>query len=133
MIVFDTSACIEFLRGQSKTKLLVDFVERSGDAVAMTTVSLFELLSPIEHRKLRNEEKAVKAFVRGTILLELDLASAAEASRIMGALLRLGIPINPLDTLISGIAVAKGAEKIVTADHDFEQVEKVADIEDQMI
>ena len=47
MIVFDTSAAIDFLRGGAKTKSLVESVEESGDVVAVTTVSLFELLSPI--------------------------------------------------------------------------------------
>jgi predicted nucleic acid-binding protein len=128
MIVFDTSAAVDFLRGGLKTKSLVESVEQTGDAVAVTTVSLFELLSPIQHRRLLKEEKAVRAFIRKTMLLELDSSSAIEASKIMGSLLRLGIPINPLDTLISGIAVANGAESIVTSDHDFEQVSKIADL-----
>ena len=133
MILFDTSAAVDFLRGGARTKSLVESIEQTGDTVAVTTVSLFELLTPIQHRRLLKEEKAVKAFVRRTILLGLDSNSATEASKIMGALLRLGIPINPLDTLISGIAVANGAEKIVTSDHDFEQLAKIADLKIQMI
>ena len=133
MIVFDTSAAVDFLRGGAKTKSLVESIEKTGDAVAVTTVSLFELLSPIQHRRLLKEEKAVRAFVRRTVLLGLDSNSATEASKIMGALLRLGIPINPLDTLISGIAVANGAEKIVTSDHDFEEIAKIADLKIQII
>lgn len=133
MIIFDTSAAVDFLRGGVKTKSLVQSVEESGDAVALTTVSLFELLSPIEHRRLLKEEKAVRAFVRRTVLLGLDSNSATEAAKIMGALLRLGIPINPLDALISGIAVANEAESIVTSDHDFEDVGKIAALEIQFI
>jgi predicted nucleic acid-binding protein len=51
----------------------------------------------------------------------------------MGALLRMGRPINALDTLISGIAVSNGAEKIVTTDRDLEQVARVADVRIQII
>jgi len=47
----------------------------------------------------------------------------------MGALLRVGIPINPLDTFISGIAVASGAEKIVTYDRDFKRIGKISNLE----
>jgi len=133
MIVFDTSAVIDFLRGGAKTKSLVESVEATGEAIAVTTVSLFELLSPIEHRRLLKEEKVVRGFIGRTVLLGLDSNSATEASKIMGALLRLGIPINPLDTLISGIAVANGAEKVVTSDHDFEVVGKIADLRIQII
>jgi len=133
LIIFDTSAAVDFLRGGAKTKSLVESIEDSGDAVAVTTVSLFELLSPIQHRRLAKEEKAVKAFLRRTILLDLDSSSATEAAKIMGGLLRLSIPINPMDALISGIAVASGAEKIVTSDHDFEQVTKISDLKIEII
>jgi predicted nucleic acid-binding protein len=106
MIVFDTSAIIDFLRGGQKSKGLVESLERAGDSLAITTVSLFELLTPIRRRRLWREEKAVRAFAQRAVMLGLDVNSATEASKIMGALLRLGRPINPLDTLISGIAFA---------------------------
>jgi predicted nucleic acid-binding protein len=131
--VFDTSAVIDFLRGGAKTKTLVESIEEAGDAVALTTISLFELLSPIHHRRLWREERAVRAFARQTIILDLDTNAATEASKIMGALLRLGKPINALDTLISGISVSNGAERIVTFDRDLEEVAKVADVRIQLM
>ncbi len=133
MIVFDTSAVIDFLRGGTKTKSIVESVEKAGDTVAVTTISLFEVLSPIHHRRLWKEERAVRAFARQTVILGLDMNAATEASKIMGALLRLGKPINALDTLISGIAVSNAAEKIVTSDHDLDEVAKVADVRIQFI
>ena len=78
-------------------------------------------------------EKVVRAFARQSQLLVLDAAATEEASRIMGALLRIGKPINPLDVLISGIAVANGADEIVTSDKDFQTIEKVANISVTMI
>jgi hypothetical protein len=131
MILFDTSAIVDFLRGGRKTRIIVESVEKSGNRIAMTTISLFELLSPIEHRRLHKEEKAVRAFAQQSLLLGLDFNAATEASKIMGSLLRLGSPINSLDVLISGIAIANGAEKLVTADRDFERVGRIADIEIQ--
>lgn len=128
MIVFDTSAIIDFLRGGRNTKRIVESVENAGERVAMTTVSLFELLSPIEHRRLHREEAAVRAFAQQAIVLGLDSNAAAAASKIMGGLLRLGTPLNPLDVLIAGIAVANGSEKIVTSDKDFDQIPKIEDV-----
>ncbi len=43
--------------------------------------------------------------------------------------MRLGRPVNPLDVLISGIAVANGADTIVTSDGDFQTIQKVANID----
>jgi len=50
-------------------------------------------------------------------------------SDIMATLPSIGKPINSLDVLIAGIAVANGAEKPVTKDRDFENIAKVAEIE----
>ena len=78
-------------------------------------------------------EKAVRAFARESQFLVLDSAATEEASKIMGALLRIGKPINALDVLISGIAVANGVDEIVTSDKDFQTIEKVANISVTMI
>jgi len=94
----------------------------------MTSISLFELLSPIYHRRLLKREKVVRAFAREIVFLGLDAAATEEASRIMGSLLRIGKAVNALDVLISGIAVANGADEIVTSDKDFQTIQKVANI-----
>jgi len=94
----------------------------------MTSISLFELLSPIYHRRLLKREKVVRAFARESVFLRLDAAATEEASRIMGSLLRIGKAVNALDVLISGIAVANGADEIVTSDKDFQTIQKVANI-----
>ena len=94
----------------------------------MTSISLFELLSPIYHRRLLKREKVVRAFARESVFLGLDAAATQEASRIMGSLLRIGKAVNGLDVLISGIAVANGADEIVTSDKDFQTIQKVANI-----
>jgi len=78
-------------------------------------------------------EKAVRAFTRESQFLVLDSAATEEASKIMGALLRIGKPINALDVLISGIAVANGADEIVNSDKDSQTIEKVANISVTMI
>ncbi len=75
----------------------------------------------------------MRAFARESQFLVLDGAATEEASKIMGALLRIGKPINAVDVLISGIAVANGADEIVTSDKDFQTIEKVANISVTMI
>ena len=94
----------------------------------MTSISLFELLSPIYHRRLLKREKVVRAFARESVFLGFDAAATEEASRIMRSLLRIGKAVNALDVLISGIAVANGADEIVTSDKDFQTIQKVANI-----
>ena len=70
----------------------------------------------------------VRAFTRESVFLGLDAAATEEASRIMRSLLRIGKAVNALDVLISGIAVANGADEIVASDKDFQTIQKVANI-----
>ena len=53
------------------------------------------------------------------------MTAAEKSSDIMATLLSLGMPINSLEVLIAGIAVANGAEKLVTRDRAFENIAKV--------
>ncbi len=41
----------------------------------------------------------------------------------------IGREVNALDILIAGIAVAHGANKIITRDQDFKEISKVSDID----
>jgi len=131
--VLDTSAIIDLLRGGEEVKPIIESAEKTGNPVAATTVSLFELLSPVYHRRLHQEEKILRAFATRAVLLGLDRNAAEEASKIMGSLLRMGKPINALDALICGIAVSNAAEYVVTSDHDFQEVGKVSDIQIRLI
>jgi len=131
--VLDTSAIIDFLRKGEKTREIIEREKGRGGAFGMTSISLFELLSPIINKRLVARERAVRAFARESQFLGLDAAATEEASGIMGSLLRIRRPVNALDVLISGIAVSNGAEELVTMDRDFQTIEKVANIKVTMI
>lgn len=133
MILFDTSAVIHFLKKGAKTKELAEGEERSGGRLATTSISLFELLSPIYHWKLQREERVLRSFIRSILVLGLDFQSAEEASKIMGSLLRLGKPVNALDVLIAGIGISNNADLVVTKDKDFLEIEKVSDLRVELV
>jgi predicted nucleic acid-binding protein len=67
----------------------------------------------------------LRRLVKGMNLLTFDEDSSEKAAEIMGVLLRAGRPVNVIDVLIAGIAVANGVEEIVTTDRDFKTVEEV--------
>ena len=129
MIIFDTSAIIDFLKGGVKTKSIVEEIESNRESVYTTVISQYELLTPVYHKGMKVEESNIRAFLRRSIVFPLDQNSAEEASRIMGSLFKLGLPINALDTLIAGIAIETGSDKIATLDRDFMQIAKVTDLD----
>ncbi|MBI2183983.1 MAG: type II toxin-antitoxin system VapC family toxin [Thaumarchaeota archaeon] len=84
-MLFDTSAILDYLKGGGKTKEIVESEERRREPTATSTISIFELLSPIFHRRLSEEERTLKAFFRQTTVLPFDARSSEEAAKIMGA------------------------------------------------
>jgi predicted nucleic acid-binding protein len=124
---------VDFLRGRDRSVSAVRSALGATDSVGISTVSFFELLHPIHHRKLDRQERIAKSFVHQLKLLPLDGQAAEESAKIMGSLMRIGRPVNALDVLIAGTAVASGAEKLLAADRDFEKIAKVSDLKLEII
>ncbi|MEA1994011.1 MAG: type II toxin-antitoxin system VapC family toxin [Euryarchaeota archaeon] len=124
MNVLDTSFLVDFFQGKKETITLIEDLD-----LVTTVVTYYEILSGVAHKKAKKEEKFFKQFFSEIRILNLNTASAEKSGELMGRLLRVGMPVNALDVLIAGIAVANGAEKIISRDKDFEKIAKVADIE----
>ncbi len=125
MIVLDTSFLIDYFRGIEVTYDMVN----EEDEVAITTITYHEILTGLKRKKSKKEEKFFKRFFSEVKVLPFDIKAAEESSSIAAKLIAVGREVNALDILIAGIAVANGAEKIITRDPDFEEVAKVSDIE----
>jgi len=124
MIVLDTSFIIDYFRGVKATYDIIN----DDDDIATTTISYHEILTGLKRKKSKRKEKFFKRFFSEIKILSFDTKSAEESSNILARLLSIGKEINALDILIAGIAIANGADKIITGDHDFKEIEKVADI-----
>jgi tRNA(fMet)-specific endonuclease VapC len=126
MIVLDTSAVIDIFRGNEKARSYM------ASETATTVITSYEILAGIKHRKARAEERFFRRFFSDVFPLEMNRCAAENAADIMGSLLALGTPVNSLDVLIAGIALAHGAEKIVSRDKDFQQIGRIVDIDVQI-
>ncbi len=133
MIIIDTTVAVNFLRGEARAVSTLKSALKLTDSVGISTVSLFELLHPIHHRKLEKQERTIRAFVHQMRLLPLDAEAAGEAARILGVLMRIGRPVNTIDAMIAGTAVANGAEKLISSDRDFETISKVSNLRVEVV
>ena len=122
MIVLDTSALIDLFRGGNEIGKVM------GSDVASTAINYHEIYVGIKHHKAKAEERFFRRFFSDVKILDLDRASAEKSSEIMSRLLALGISVNAFDVLIAGIAVANGAETLITRDKDFESIAKVTEL-----
>ena len=133
MIAIDTSLAVDFLRGTKPAISRLEAALRVTDSIGISTISVFELLHPLRHRKLDSQEKIVKSFIHQLRVLPLDSVAADEAATIMGALLRIGQPVNALDVLIAGTAIAGGAERVLSRDLEYEKIAKVSDLKLEIV
>ncbi|MDW8014192.1 MAG: type II toxin-antitoxin system VapC family toxin [Archaeoglobaceae archaeon] len=124
MIVLDTSFLIDYFRGLDVTRKLIS----KEDEFATTAITYYEIFAGVR-RKKSAEEKFFRRFFSEIKILLFDVKSADEASNIAAKLFAIGKEVNALDILIAGIAVANGAEKILTRDRDFLEIAKVSDLE----
>ena len=125
MIVLDTSFIIDYFRGVEATYGLID----EGEDIAITTITYHEIMTGLKRKRRKKEEKIFKKFFSEVRILPFDIRAAEESSSIAAKLLAVGREVNALDILIAGIAIANGAEKIITKDSDFEEIARVSDIE----
>jgi len=124
MIVLDTSFIIDYFRGIKATYDLVD----EEDDIAITTITYHEIMTGLKRKRSKREEKFFKRFFSKVEILPFDVKAAEESSNIAARLMAIGKEVNALDILIAGIAIANGADKIITRDLDFEEIAKVSDI-----
>ena len=122
MIVLDTSALIDLFRGGEEIRKAL------GGDVASTAVNYHEIFTGIKHHKAKAEERFFRRFFSDIKILDLNLMAAERSSEIAGRLLSLGTFVNSVDVLIAGIAVANGAETLITRDRDFESIAKVTEL-----
>ncbi len=100
MIVLDSSAIIELLRGTEKGKKIREFIE--NEAVAATTISLNEVLIgiPPRHRMMGNQ------FFRTFQILPFDEDASYKSIKIEEELSKKGKLIGKLDIFIASICLA---------------------------
>ena len=88
--------------------------ERSGEAIYLTAPTIYELFLGIAlSRASDSEKRRVEEVLREQVVLPLDEEAARAAGELQGELMREGVPIDPLDALIAGIAVVRG-ERVAT-------------------
>ena len=137
MIVLDTAYLIDFFIGKKETLGAFDIKEINeldialdfDSDIATTVITFYEIMSGIKHKKVKKEERYFRRFFSETPVFDFNFSAAEKSSQIMANLLTMGRPVNPLDILISGIAVANGADKIATTDEGFDDISKVTGLE----
>jgi tRNA(fMet)-specific endonuclease VapC len=113
------------------TDVLIDYLEGRGpgaeavlkalhlDQLQTTKITYFELLAGARRRR---QKESVLALLENVPVLPLDVAAARRAAEVRQLLERAGIGIGMGDSLIAGIALARGATLLTRNRKHFERV-----------
>jgi predicted nucleic acid-binding protein len=113
MICLDTNAIIDFYKEDKNLKELLD----SLDDVFVTTIINYQEIKfginpdNVKHKK---EEEFYDNLFDNLILLDLDKNSAKKSSEVFWKLVKKGKIIGKFDSIIAGILIANGVDKIIT-------------------
>jgi len=124
VIVLDTSYLIDFFKDEDLKNLIPD-----NEKPAVTVISYYEIMAGIQRLKSPKEEKFFRIFFSEIEILEFTLPSADIASGIGARMAATGNRVNAFDILIAGIALFHHAGTIITADADFTEIAKYADLD----
>ncbi|MHA1647814.1 MAG: type II toxin-antitoxin system VapC family toxin [Promethearchaeota archaeon] len=118
MIILDTTACIDYLRGIPDIKQVL---EKKNDIFAITSVTIYEVSIGLERTKRMKSSKIYHSQLAvwnkfRSLLKNFDLTehAAEEGARIYDFLVQKGKIIDDNDILIAGIMRAMDITYIIT-------------------
>lgn len=113
MIGLDTSAIIDMFKDNQQLKKLID---NTIDTIVSTQLNYLELIFGIDpkNKKHVNEEKYIEKLFNDLIIFNLTKDSIKIATKIHYNQKSKGRTIDQFDSLIAGILISEGVNKIIT-------------------
>jgi tRNA(fMet)-specific endonuclease VapC len=113
---------VAFLKGTIDAVKKIEELTNQGDAIAVTTITVYELLkgAQLSSRQKENILDVTEA-ISSVQILDLSKDACLEAAKIYFALKEEGKLIGEFDILIAAIAKTNG-EAILTRDQHFKSV-----------
>ena len=125
-MITDTTFLIDVMRNDERAVAKLNDFIKNAEPQLVTAVTIFELFSGLARStKPVAEKNKVMNRLKGLLVLHLDYDAAQKAGEIDGDLIKSGEMIQPLDSMIAGIALIK-KEKVLTRNvKDFSKVKNL--------
>ena len=123
MILLDTTACIDYLRGFTPIKSVI---QNLNDLFAITTISIYEVSIGLERTKRMKSDaiyfqqlQSWNKFIALMKIIDFSPRCAEEAARIYNSLSERGQIIDDNDIMIAGIMHSMNIERIITRNQKY--------------
>lgn len=122
-MILDTTFIIDLMNAEKEAVNKLNELVKKKEAQIITSPSIFELFSGLSRSKKPEQEKEkIVTTIKNQIILDLDNISAEKGGEVDGMLIKKGKTIQPIDSMIAGIALTK-KEKILTRNvKDFSKI-----------
>lgn len=126
MIVLDTDALIQFIRGDPAMEEFVDREDKTGHDFATTAINAAEFLrGAMDSRHGPGRLAAARKLLRSLVIFPFTRTCGERFAEIMSTLDRAGSPIPVVDGMIASIVVENDDELATYNVRDFERVSRL--------
>lgn len=123
-MILDTCFLVDIMKNDVNAVKKLKELVHSQTRLFTTTPTIYELFSGIaQSAKPAPEKEKVVRILQEQTLLSLDEVSAKTAGILDGTLIKQGTVIDPIDTLIAGIALRHGEIVLTRNKKHFSRVE----------
>jgi tRNA(fMet)-specific endonuclease VapC len=105
-VLIDTDILSRFFRRDPKVVARFSEYVQHYDVIEFSIVSYYEILSGLRHRDACRQLEIFMEFSRENRILPLNREAADHAARLYAETRKAGTPVDDIDILIAGIALA---------------------------
>jgi tRNA(fMet)-specific endonuclease VapC len=118
-----------FFKGHSKVVTCFDAYLVQYDKINLSIITYYEIVSGLKHRDARKQLDLFLEFVSHNTVLPLTEQSVTISSEIYADLRALGAPIDDIDLLIAGTAIANDMVLVTHNRKHFDRI-KALEVDD---
>lgn len=105
-VMIDTDVLSRFFRRDPKVVARFSEYVQYHDVIEFSIVSYYEILSGLRHRDAHQQLEKFLQFSQENRILPLNREAADHAARLYASTRKAGTPVDDIDILIAGIALA---------------------------
>ena len=123
--LIDTNILSFFFRNHSLVVERFQAYLNDHDKINISIITYYEIVSGLKHRDAQKQLTSFQEFVSYNTVLPLSTSSATISADIYANLRNKGTPIDDIDILIAGIAIANDLIIITNNIRDFGKIENL--------
>lgn len=125
-VLVDTDILSYFLRGNIQVQKRFDAYIQNGDKIRFSIITFYEIVSGLKHKGATRQLSSFLDFAELCDVVPLTRASTMASAEAYATLRKNGTPVDDIDLLIDGVALANGYVLITHNTNHFAKIPALA-------